>query len=60
MLNPVVARVIESVPLPGERCRAHLIFTGITPEERDQIIRSLFQWQRERLQQNTQSSLDES
>lgn len=60
VLNPVVARVIESVPLPGERCRAHLIFTGITPEERDQIIRSLFQWQRERLQQNTQSSLDES
>lgn len=58
VLNPVVARVIEAVPLPGTRTRAHLIFAGITPEERDQIIRSLFQWQRERLQQDSQASFE--
>ncbi|MCA9782972.1 MAG: PilZ domain-containing protein [Candidatus Cloacimonetes bacterium] len=52
VLNPVVARVIESQNLPGEKCKAHLMFAGISPEERDQIIRSLFQWQRERLQQD--------
>ena len=52
VLNPVVARVLEAVVLPGNKTRAHMVFAGITPEERDQIIRSLFQWQRERLQQD--------
>ncbi len=53
ILNPVVAKVLEAAELPSGKYRSHMMFIGLTPEERDQIIRSLFQWQRERLQTQT-------